>query len=137
MPSLDDRAGVDAHDLPLPQAALTGDAVNELLVDAGADDPWERREDRHAVPLEVRCGAVALQDVRGDPVELAGGHARTDRGAAGGEDLGHDPPGLAHLCRLLRRLERDHQLASLFFLRSRMPVRRAPISSIVPTPMTR
>src|SRR5687768_8291948 len=134
VPALDDRAGVDADDLPFLEPALARDAMHDLLVQARADHTGERRKDGDPVPLEVRYRAASLQDVGGDPVELAGGHARAHRGAACGEDLGHDPSGLAHLRGLLRRLQRDHQLASFPFRRSRIAVRRAPISSIAPTP---
>src|SRR5687768_9037414 len=68
VPALDDRARVDAEDLALLEAAPAGDPVYDLFVHAGADHTRERREDRDAVPLEVRRRAVALQDVGGDPV---------------------------------------------------------------------
>src|SRR3979411_1728332 len=83
MPAFDDRAGVDAEDLPFLQPALARDAVNDLLVHAGADHTRERWQDGYDVALEVRCRAVALQDVGGDPVELARGHTRPNRCAAG------------------------------------------------------
>src|SRR5438093_23846 len=87
----------------------SGDAVHDLLVDARADHAGERREHRHPVTLEVRRRAASLQDVRGDLVELAGRHAGSYRGAARREHLRDDAPGLAHLRRLIFRLQRDHR----------------------------
>ena len=137
MPALDDRARVDAEDIAFPETPLAGDAVHDLLVDAGADHTRERRKDRDAIALEVRGGAVALQDLGRDAVELAGRHAGPHGRAAGGEHLGHDAAGFAHLRRLLRCLQRDHLAALAALRRSRSIVRRAPISSMVPTPETR
>ena len=66
VPAVDDGAAVDRDDVALVEDAGAGDAVDDLVVDAGAD---HRRE--AVVAEEVRRGAAPVEHVAGGGVEVA------------------------------------------------------------------
>ena len=95
-------AAVEGDQVAVGQNPLTGDAVDDLLVD----------RDAHGgrvvvVTQEVGVSAGGLDDPGRDGVELGGGDAGAHRLAQGGVDVGDDEPGPAHEADLLRRLDLD------------------------------
>ena len=95
-------AAVEGDQVAVGQHPLTGDAVDNLLVD----------RDAHGgrvvvVAQEVGVSAGGLDDPGRDGVELSGGDAGAHRLAQGGVDVGDDEPGPAHETNLLRRLDLD------------------------------
>ena len=88
---------VELDQLALAQPARAGDAVDALVVDGDADGAGE-------VVVEPRAGAgaVAGEDLRGDLVELAGGHARADAAGQLAQRLGDDAARGAQRGQLIR-----------------------------------
>ena len=70
--------------------------MHDHRVGRGAD---HRRE--AVVVEEVRAGATPVEHLAGHPVDLGGRDPGADGGPGGLVDLGHHPPGLAHLGQLL------------------------------------
>ena len=90
-PTLIGRPGVDGDDVPvLENRRGRGDAVNDLLVDGGADARGEA-----AIPLEGGNGAMEANEALHDLVDLLGGNAGSNQrpGTAKGR-LGQSPGGL-------------------------------------------
>jgi hypothetical protein len=95
VPAADDAADVDADQVAVGKAAAgRWDAVDDLVVDAGADRAGERRV--RAVALEGGDGPGVADHALGDQIQLAGRHPRTQLGANDLQDAGQDLPGLAH-----------------------------------------
>src|SRR5439155_221160 len=102
VPPVDDRAGIDAHDVAFPQLPLRrGDAMDDLFVDRGADRPrksrWDLALDRMPVIAEEGAGGVRPSEhLGGDAIELRGRDPRANRRATRLEHGRDDPTGLAH-----------------------------------------
>ncbi len=110
-PAVDLAAGVDRDDVAFLERAAVGDAVDHVLVDAGADHRRERRLplDRAGIAQEQR-GRVVLAEDRGDGrIHLGGGDARHGHPPDLVERLGHHPARLAHQGDLARALELDYR----------------------------
>ena len=99
-PALDLGAAVDAQQVAGPQDPLARDAVDDLLVDGGAQRVPVTRDE-----LEVRDAAMVPDEGLGERVELTGGHpfARFDG----------DGEGRAHALAVLVRHRRQAQLPGL------------------------
>src|SRR5579862_1446970 len=113
VPAVDDRAGVDRHDLAGPDRPLAGDAVDDLVVDRDADAGRERPPGiGPGIALERRDRPAPPDVGLGQGVEVGGADPRLQLGFDEGQDLGHDPPGAAHPIDLGSRLQADgHQLS--------------------------
>ena len=108
VPAVEDRAGIDRHDLALPDRALAGDPVDDLIVDRDAQ-AGRKRVAAVAVALERRNGASRADVALGEPVEMARRDTGPELGLGEREDLGNDPAGDAHLLDLATRLAGHHQ----------------------------
>ncbi len=108
-PAVDLAARVDRDDVPLAQRSAVGDAVHDLLVDAGADHRGERRLslDRAGIAQKQRGGVVFAEDRGHGLVHVGGGHAGHGHPANLVERLGDDPPRLAHQRDFARALQLD------------------------------
>ena len=95
-------AAVEGDQVAVVQDPLTGDAVDDLVVDGDAHGGRVV-----VVAQEVGVSAGGLDDPSRDGVELGGGDAGAHRLAQGGVDVGDDEPGPAHEADLLRRLDLD------------------------------
>ena len=95
-------AAVEGDQVAVGQNPLTGDAVDDLVVDGDAHGGRVV-----VVAQEVGVSAGGLDDAGRDGVELGGGDAGAHRLAQGGVDVGDDEPGPAHEADLLRRLDLD------------------------------
>ena len=113
VPAVEDRAGVDRHDLARADGPLARDAVDDLVVDRDADARRERpaRVDAR-VALERRDRAGPADVLLGEAVEVGGGDARLERLLDDGQDLGDDAAGAAHLVDLGARLPGHHRQAT-------------------------
>ena len=88
MPAVDDRAGVDRHDLAGADRPLARDAVDDLVVDRDAHAGRERPARVDARVALERRGRPGGPDVRlGDGVEVGGRDARPELGLDHVEDL--------------------------------------------------
>ena len=95
-------AAIEGDQVAVGQDALTGDAVDDLVIDGDA-----HRSRVVVVAQEVRVGTGRLDDAGRDGVELGGGDPRAHRLAQGGVDVGDDEPGPTHETDLLRGLDLD------------------------------
>jgi hypothetical protein len=76
VPAIDDRAGVDRHDLAAADTPRTGHAVDDLVVDRDAQrvPKGASRPARRRTKAPPRC----VDHLLGQRVERHGGHARLD-----------------------------------------------------------
>ena len=95
-------AAVEGDQVAVGQDPLTGDAVDDLVVDGDAHGGRVV-----VVAQEVGVGTGGLDDPGRDSVELGGGDAGAHRLAQGGVDVGDDEPGPAHEANLPGRLDLD------------------------------
>src|SRR5439155_12776157 len=109
MEPVDHGADVELDEVALLEHASAGDAVDDLVVDGGADGLREA-----AVPEERRRRAAAGDLPRGGVVELLGRDARPDCGPGGVDRRGDDLAGAPHRGDLLARLRDDHALSPTF-----------------------
>ena len=95
-------AHVDGDDVSLFQAALTGDAVDDGVVDRNARGAGE--------PVQVEEGGIPAMlgdELKHGVIQLLGGDAGTDEGSPVRPGLGGEPPSLAHQFHLTVRLNDD------------------------------
>ncbi len=102
VPAVKDGADVHGNDVTFPEDPLAGDAVDDLVVDRGADAAGEP-----VVALERRPRPASAQVPVNEAVKVAGADTRLDLLLQRVEDLGHQPPSLAHLRDLVPVLEHD------------------------------
>ena len=91
VPAVEDRAAVDREDVPVLQDAVAGDAVDDLLIDRGADRGGEA-----VVAQEVGGGAGVLEHRGEHGVEVLGGLAGGGGRDGGVQGAAEDEPGLVH-----------------------------------------
>jgi hypothetical protein len=98
-----DHAEVELHQVAVDELALLArDAVDDLFVDARAQHAGEAQ-----VALEGRLGALLVNELFGELLEVPGRHARSDRLLELVEDLADDPAGVAHHRDLVLALDLD------------------------------
>ena len=96
VPAIDDRARVDRHDLPVAQTALSGHAVNDLLVDRHAQRVAEWGD--AAGDADERGGGAFVADhLFRNRIELERGDARPDFGGHAVKDARNKSPRDGHL----------------------------------------
>src|SRR5262249_41359626 len=116
----------DADDVARGELPAAWDAVDDLVVDRGADARGEA-----LVALELGRRAPAADDPLGLGIDLGGRHAGAHVLARPSEHERDDPAGLAHRDELLVRLDADHLPPTFAAAAIRVWT-----SSGVPTPFT-
>jgi hypothetical protein len=68
--------------------------MDNFIVDRGADYPWKRRDSFGGpIAFEVGDGAMRLQLLGGNLIELTGSYPGTDAGSESGQDFSYNPAG--------------------------------------------
>ena len=102
MPAVHNGAHVQAHDVPVLDAARTAAAVHHFLIDGNAELAGEP-----AVLVEGVAYLVLLEDFTRDVVYFPRGAARLDLGSDLHQDFRRYSSGLLHLGNLAGRLDVD------------------------------